>query len=186
MKKTTILSTIVLLLILSSCTHPKAIENEEIMQYLPIIKADYKTIIEKLETLRLGVCGREQYIVIKNRIEGNNDYKMIFRKDDISYSIEETPDSVPTTEIEAIECLFFSEEIQQNATSISYDSPYWYAAIDSNGALFARTKDIKWNIGIYYFKDNEIPYELQEDEIYTEELSDCYWIVIYNMRRDKL
>ena len=187
MKKSIIaITAMCIMMCFCSCTGQKAIDNEEITRYLPVLREDYPMIIEKLETLRLGVCGENKYIVIKNRTKGISAYEMVFWKNNRSYSLEETPDVFPQNEIDAINYLFFSDELQQNAMSINYDDAYWYAAIDSQGAQFASTKDIKWNIGIYHFEDNKMPDELQEKEVYTEELADFYWIVIFNMRRDKL
>jgi len=161
----------------------KAINDKEITQYLPILREDYPLIIEKLEILRLGICGEEEYRVVK-RNNDSLDYEIVILRDNQSFNFEESPNPFPPEEIDAINYLFLSEDLKLNAYYISYREAYWPGSMGSPGAKFAKTKDADWHIGIYYFEDNKIPGDLQNKWVYTEELADYYWIVISFMQRE--
>lgn len=134
-------------------------------QYIPVLKEDFEKTKEKLEILRLGEFGKNNYAVYgkNNQIDVSDGTRY--------FDFTELTDSLSQEEIDAINYLLFSDELQLNASSIQYRGE----GIFSSCAIFV--EDGRYLMGIHYFESNGIPVSLQSRGDYAEELGDNYWIL---------
>jgi len=151
--------------------------NKEMAQYLPILREDYSKIKERLEIFRLGVFEGKKYTVFSESKSSSSDDYQISISDGIEYfDFMESLDLFTQEEIDAINYLLFSDELQLNAHSITFGTGV--LSLESS-AVFA--KDGRYLMGIYYFETSEGPEYFRSRGDYAEELGDNYWILFWFM-----
>lgn len=117
------------------CARPlgKSINNsKELAAYLPVLREDYPQIKESLEILRLGTFDEEGYAIYnRSNASYSRDYQVALSDGKQYYNFEECLDLFPQEEIDAINDLLFSDELQLNAISIHSTE-----GVLSSGAMF--------------------------------------------------
>ena len=167
--------------------------NKEMAKLIPVLIKDVPLIIEKLETLRLGLAIEKEYSIELTTLGGGylycdgdwiyrDEYKydpqilMSYRYEYgyHSYNFSERLEEFSAEEIDAIHYLLSSNALQMNASSIHFGSGDW----QSPYAVFAH--DDRYILGIYYFNtaENEKLIHFRHRD-YVEELEGNYWLVMW-------
>ena len=166
--------------------------NKEMAKLIPTLRKDVSLIIEKLETLRLGLAKEKEYAIFISTdiggggylyrdgdwIYGREYYPQILMLDryeygDHFYNFAERLEEFSAEEVDAIHYLLLSNALQLNASSIHFSSgnrPLY--------AVFAR--DGRYTLSIFYFdtdKDGDLSHFRRSD--YVEELVSNYWLVMW-------
>jgi hypothetical protein len=169
------------------CARPLGLtinNNKEMAKLIPVLRKDAPLIIEKLEILRLGLSEKNEYMVYLDEYEDGYQIKFSdhYNFGYQFYNFSERPEKFSTEEIDAINYLLLSDELQMNASSIHFYLGAWSPPY----AVFARDRDGWYALGIYYIDPNKEDTSLEVFRRlgdYVEELKENYWLVMWFRQR---
>jgi hypothetical protein len=158
--------------------------NKEIAKLIPVLREDTPLIIDRLEILRLGFLekigeNRINIYIDKNDMQIKIFYLYHDKGGQFVERLDEISGEISDEEMEAIDTLFLSDELQLNVSSIFFVKGYnflsYYAIFVIEG---------RYALGIYYFDPNDNNSWLhifRRLGDYVEERGSNYWIVMWYM-----
>ena len=189
------------------CARPLGLtinNNKKMAKLIPVLREDAPLIIEKLEILRLGYAKENEYSIYLSADQylgrggylyrdgdyiyrGDNNYEgdpLILMSDSYSgggsfYNFTERQEKFSAEEIDAVNYLLLSDELQLNVLSFHFVVDNWASPY----AVFAG--DDWYALGIYYFdpdKDTMLEVYRRLGD-YVEELEGNYWLVMWFVPR---
>jgi hypothetical protein len=149
--------------------------DKEMAKLIPVLREDAPLIIDRLEIIRQGLLKGKEYTIYLDS-EEDNKMKIEYCRIRPIFNFEEKQEIFSAEQIDAINDLFFSDELQLDAIYIIAYDLYLYTVFSMNNS--------RCMLGIHYL-DPDDPGDaaalnaFRRDGDYVEEVGDNYWIVMW-------
>jgi len=163
--------------------------NKEMAKLIPVLREDVQLIIDKLEILHFGVSEETEYSLYLDEYEDDSQIKISYNYWDgyEPYNFAERQEEFSPEQTDAINYLFFSDELQMNASSVHLSlKASSYYSYERTSLLFHAVfvKSGRYMLGIYYLDPNDLGNAATLNIFrrfgdYVEEIGQNYWIVMW-------